>query len=269
MIILDLDIDYFIKKVAFGIPESSHARLSEVEYGSELWQEYDIREFLESKLHLLTSKRIKGRVVTHHNEAIDFWEELIKDGNLTVPFNVVHIDSHADLGLGTNGGAYLSMELLKHPVNERRRMCSRINAQGKSYKEGIGDYLLFAIAYGWIDKLVYCGNPNGECNDYDISILKDFKEKSFHGGIADNIIQLKYNPYSEWPNPYTDEDGEVEEYLKNCIFEPEIPFRIIRNPENIDMKIPFDYAVISQSPNYTPESADSILDIIKEYIEVI
>ena len=31
----------------------------------------------------------------------------------------------------------------------------------------------------------------------------------------------------------------------------------------------FDYAVMAQSPNYTPASADFILDIFREYIEEI
>ena len=39
--------------------------------------------------------------------------------------------------------------------------------------------------------------------------------------------------------------------------------------EDVKFDGKFDYAVMAQSPNYTPASADFILDIFREYIEEI
>lgn len=45
----------------------------------------------------LKKEKIKGRIFRHHHEAFYFWRELILEGYLEVPFDVVHIDAHADL----------------------------------------------------------------------------------------------------------------------------------------------------------------------------
>ena len=44
---------------------------------------------------------------------------------------------------------------------------------------------------------------------------------------------------------------------------------IIPKIEDVKFDGKFDYAVMAQSPNYTPASADFILDIFREYIEEI
>lgn len=36
-----------------------------------------------------------------------------------------------------------------------------VDCFGKAYIDGIGDYLLFALAYRWISKIVCCANPHG------------------------------------------------------------------------------------------------------------
>ena len=52
-------------------------------------------------------RKIKGRIVTGHNEVLFFWQELITKESLETPFEVVHIDSHADLGLGYLSWTYI------------------------------------------------------------------------------------------------------------------------------------------------------------------
>ena len=39
--------------------------------------------------------------------------------------------------------------------------------------------------------------------------------------------------------------------------------------EDVSFRGDFDFAVLAQSPNYTPASADFIMDIFREYIEEI
>ena len=58
-------------------------------------------------------------------------------------------------------------------------------------------------------------------------------------------------------------------YLEGAIKDPEVELLIIPTIEDVKFDGNFDYAVMAQSPNYTPASADFILDIFREYIEEI
>ena len=100
MKVLDIDMDYFMRAVAHFVDESTMERLSESEYEEYVWSESEVRDFFENNLGLSKDRKIRGRIVRGHNEALFFWKDLIAKGKLYTPFEVVHIDSHADLGLG-------------------------------------------------------------------------------------------------------------------------------------------------------------------------
>ena len=116
MRVLDLDMDYFMKYVATFIGESETDRLPEDDYGDYVWTEREVRDFLENNLGLSKGNKIRGRVVAGHNESLFFWRELIEKGELTTPFDVIHVDSHADLGLGYRSWAHILDYLLKLPT---------------------------------------------------------------------------------------------------------------------------------------------------------
>lgn len=116
MRVLDLDMDYFMKSVATFIGESETDRLPEDDYGDYVWTEREVRDFLENNLGLSKGNKIRGRVVAGHNESLFFWRELIEKGELTTPFDVIHVDSHADLGLGYRSWAHILDYLLKLPT---------------------------------------------------------------------------------------------------------------------------------------------------------
>ena len=116
MRVLDLDMDYFMKSVATFIGESETDRLPEDDYGDYVWTEREVRDFLENNLGLSKGNKIRGRVVAGHNESLFFWRELIEKGELTTPFDVIHVDSHADLDLGYRSWAHILDYLLKLPT---------------------------------------------------------------------------------------------------------------------------------------------------------
>ena len=268
MKILDLDMDYFMKSVATFVDESITERLPEADYGDCVWTAKEVRNFLENNLGLSKENKIKGRIVSGHNEALWLWKELIFDEKLTAPFEVVHVDSHADLGLGYNSWTYILNYLLSYPPEERPSHSRYIDCFGKISEEGIGDYLLFAIAYRWISKIVYCGNPYGECNDYLWDTLKDYKENYIRKNPVENTIQLLYNPDMDFPQ-FDDPVSLKQNYIKHSKKEPEVPLLIIPTIEDVKFDGTFDYAVLAQSPNYTPKSADFIINIFREYITEI
>lgn len=265
MKVLDLDMDYFMGAVATFIKESESERLSEDEYGGCIWTEREVRDFLERNLGLSKNNKIRGRVVAGHNESLFFWRKLIEKGELSTPFDVIHVDSHADLGLGYNSWVHILDCLLGYPVEERSRHSEYLDILGHLRREGIGDYLLFAVAYRWISSIVYCGNPHRKCNDFLWDTLKDFKEESIWNDPVQNTIQLLYNPDMPFPKYYDSEDVK-RQYIRNSRKEPEVPFFIIPTIDDVHFDGNFDFAVLAQSPNYTPASADFIMDIFREYI---
>nr|WP_325238569.1 UPF0489 family protein [uncultured Oscillibacter sp.] len=142
---LDLDMDYFMESIA-NTPFSISERLSEEDYGDSVWPECRVRAFLEQNLGLSKSKKIPGRIVVGYNESLFFWEELIAKEMLTEPFEVVHVDSHADLGLGCASSDFLQGAILILPVETRRKV-REYEFNEKIEGISIGDYLLWGIAY--------------------------------------------------------------------------------------------------------------------------
>lgn len=261
MKVLDLDMDYFMEHIASFISFNTSERLDEDGYGDTVWSEERVRDFLENNLGLSKNNKIPGRVVVGHNESLFFWEELLEQGKLADPFEVVHVDSHADLGLGCSSSDFLQSAFLTLPVETRRRIRDDDEGVGIS----IGDYLLWAVAYKMISKITYCANPNGDKNDYVWDTLKDFKEDMIWNKPISNYIQLKYNSQMEWPK-YNDSKEYKKKYMLGAIKDPEVELRIIPTIEDVKFQGDFDYAVIAQSPNYTPASADFILDVFRDYI---
>ena len=156
MKVLDLDMDYFMTSVATSIDDPEQERLPENDYGDCVWTERAVRSFLEENLGLSKNNKIRGRVVIGHNESLFYWRELIEKGDLFTPFDVIHVDSHADLGLGSSSWTHILDYLLYYPVEERPQHPRYFNSSGHLRSEGIGDYLLFAVAYRWISSIVYC-----------------------------------------------------------------------------------------------------------------
>lgn len=266
MKVLDLDMDYFMTEIAHT-PFSCEERLDEEYYGSTVWTEGEVRQFLEQNLGLSKTNKIPGRIVKGHNAALFFWEELINIKRLSDPFDVVHVDSHADLGLGDASWSFLQSSFLTLPTESRRKLrdyefCNEI--KGIS----IGDYLLWAVAYKMISSITYCANPYGDKNDYVLDTLKDFHEEYIWDKPVKNYIQLKYNKTMEMPE-YDSSDAYKKKYLEGALKDPVVELLIIPTIEDVRFEGDFDYAVMAQSPNYTPASADFMMEIFREYIEEI
>ncbi|WP_211748759.1 UPF0489 family protein [Paenibacillus sp. Marseille-Q4541] len=245
MKILDIDLDFFISDIAHFIGDGGE-RLDEGYY--KPWKPEYVRRFLEDKCGLSLDKKVKGRMIKNHDEAFYFWKELISTGKLVVPFDVVHVDAHADLGLGDASWAYILSDLLRYPPEERTNP-KTTGLEGL----GFGNYLAFAIACRWISRLDFVLHPEWD-NDLPYSLLKDFDD-------ASGAIQLKL---------YNRRDIDVDRIRKAVplSIEPEVPFCLIKDID-FSTKESFDYIVLCQSPGYTPQSPDLLLDVIADYIELI
>ncbi|WP_249869149.1 UPF0489 family protein [Oceanobacillus saliphilus] len=239
---LDIDMDFFLNKIAWG-RQASDGRLDEDIYIP--WKEPDFRTFLKDKCNLRKELKIKGRVVKDHVEAFDFWEELIDDGQIEAPFQVTHIDAHTDLQTGYPNTAmlYLLGELLHIPLNRR------LNELNKEQMNS-ANYLAYAIACGFFSNVEMVLHP-----DYENENLPTI----FFSNCDVNSSFLEMKAYDKTQVRY----GTPKETIK---FDNKIPFKIVTDTKHYNAKGQYDYVLFCQSPEYTPQSADFTLEVIKEYI---
>ena len=108
MRVLDIDLDFFLADCCEPAPAGTRPDAA----GHEPWQAEKVRGFLEKNCGLNTKRKIPGRVFETHDGALQFWQELIAAGQLSVPFEVTHIDAHSDLGIGRPGPGFVLNSVL-------------------------------------------------------------------------------------------------------------------------------------------------------------
>jgi len=222
-------------------------RLCSEEY--EPWPEHQVIEFLECQLGLSKRTRITGRVVTHHHQAFYFWKYLIRRGKLTTPFDIVHADAHADLGMGDASWPYIMGELLHGKLPDRAKP-----RRGGKTGIGPGNYLAFAVACRWVRTLTYVQHREGG-NDLPRIHFKNFRENS--GFIELKRCRPGFELDCPWCRDY--EECQVIEV------EPAVPFRKVPDNEYFS-KAAFDLIVLSKSPAFTPATCDPLIEIVREYM---
>ena len=181
---------------------------------------------------------MRGRTVESHDRVLDFWGTLIEFGKLKVPFEVIHIDAHPDMWVGS--GMYLVSGFLH--IDSRRSLAMLKRKQVHS-----GNYLTFAIVYGWIDLLVwvYLGSYSEglpEWNGDDSSDLMQLSERE------DRSSSIRDLPTAE----------------REC----GVPFKILAWRKFKAGK-PFDYIALSRSPSSTPPESDELIPVVEEYMKQI
>ncbi|MFX1325503.1 MAG: hypothetical protein ACFE8N_11130, partial [Promethearchaeota archaeon] len=146
------------------------------------------------------------------------------------------------------GWIYITSELLHKSIEERlypeESMLTGINE---------ANYLAFALACRWINKLTFIIHPNWE-NDL---IEVHFKNYDLESGF----IQLK--KYDK--NELFEKGFETENPLD---LEPEVPVEFIplhcyKNHQS------FTLLTLSKSKAYTPKASDKLIKVIKRYITEI
>lgn len=198
----------------------------------------------------------------HHNELFYLWGEAIEAGRLAAPFEVVHVDAHADLGLGDASYTYLMGELVFEPIETRyeilkmRRPGSRtemLDLANDALTDG--NWLMFVLACGWISNLIYVCNSFAETtndhtpNDLMGVLMKDFDREA-------EYVQVVGTRERFW------EFGRTRPKVIDHR-DPPVPFttNVWREYQAWE---PFDIVCLTRSPQYTPAEADPIFDAIRE-----
>ena len=132
MKVLDIDMDFFLNEKT-----NKFENRADPDYIFP-WKKTDIINFLENNLGLKKSKKIKGRIIQKHNESFYFWREQINDGYLKIPFEIVHVDSHMDLGLGYGSWVKVLDEIISYDIGKREKIIIQLKGE-----DGILSFPLF------------------------------------------------------------------------------------------------------------------------------
>jgi len=231
---LDLDLDFFLNKNAYC--SGCDGRRLGSEY--KPWSVSKVRRFLEDRCGLSPSAPVQGRTVESHGGVLDFWHTLIESGRLRIPFEVIHIDAHPDLWVG--GGLYLTSGFLH--IDSGRGL-----AILKKKPVHSGNYLTFAIVYGWVGSLLW------------IPLLKHLKDlPKWDGDARTALMRLKKKK---------DKSSPIRD-LSMVERERGVPFKILpwykfRTSEA------FDYMVLSRSSDFTPPESDGLITVVEGYMKQI
>ncbi|MGG1639122.1 hypothetical protein [Paenibacillus sp. NRS-1760] len=243
MHILDIDLDFFLNQVAHNTSDE-YGRLDGTIYIP--WTDERVRTFLEVNCGLSKDSLVPGKFVRSHHEAFYFWKELIENGELVPPFSLVNVDAHLDTGGWGyyDGGLYIINELSKIPPGERHKHIKHMDA---------GNYISFVVACNWTDHILFVLHPEGN-GDITSMLAKDLDPQSNYFEIRNYIKHV------------TAETIHSADYIS---VDTEVPFKILDDIDKYREDLPFDFIVLSQSPGFTPETSDTLIPIILEYIELI
>lgn len=279
-VVLDIDLDFFVWPAAYSPPWAARMPSDAVQW---LASESDVRRFLESQCGLSHERRPLARCVRKHDDAFDTWKDWLAGGTLTAPFQVVHVDAHADLGLGDAGYIYLLTELLALPVAERSNPLRGPDGMGE------GNYLAFALANRWISELVYVtpAEPPHLAAEREASMREWSRMMGWNDAVAQ--VMLAEDPdkcpaqdlmgvHFHRCDPrtgrlelkrYATRDDVVEAAgHRDCerrvmAHEPQVPFSVVSAPA---FRVEgFTHLLVAHSPRYTPEAADPLLTVFREY----
>ena len=232
MLFLDLDLDFFLNKNVY------YSGYDGTRPGPEYhpWPVSKVRRFLEERCGLSKDNPLPGRTVATHDGVLEFWCSLINSGRLKIPFDVVHVDAHPDLFVGDV--LYLESEYIHIDIERSRETL-------KQKQVHAGNYMTFALVYGWVNSLLWIPLPARR------------KERS--GWDADaraGSLQLE---------KLTDGENRIRgsPFIQN---ERRISFKTI--PWNRFRTVElFTYVALSKSPDFTPPESDKLISVIEQYMK--
>ncbi len=253
MNILDIDLDFFLDRASATVSTDSNGRLDSELYFP--WNTEKVEKFLTEQCSLNKTKRIPGKLLTHHDEVFYEVRNFIESGKST-KVAIDHVDAHADLGLGDLCYKYIFFNLLRKPVKSRYYHDKDIpNVQ----KMGPGNFLLFMVACRWVSEIRYI-HLEAEADDLNYLFFKNQCTKS-------RVIKLKAYCKNQIPKDFNqNHDMEFIKVTNPCRFEKDVPL-ITQHYKSYYSSIKYDFIFLTQSPTHTPIESDELIPIIMEYIK--
>lgn len=241
---LDIDLDAFLNSVAYY--RNGAERLDPDAF--QPWAEVRLRDFLERQCGLSTANPIPGWFVDEHAGAFDVMRALLSDANR--PLEVVHVDAHADLGMGDPSW----VDLIRHVVLP---LAARREPERGDHALSLGSWLAYALAAEFISDLTYVHPARGGRDLTPIHFL--------NGDIGSRFIEMKAFTRPDLPT-----DGVTLDYWHLVKLVPDVALAPVSftmaTLDEFAAVAPFDCGLLCHSPSYTPATADALIPIVSEYI---
>lgn len=245
MRVLDLDLDFFQEVALHNVQGDRRPTAREV----VPWAAESVSAFLERQCGLSVSCTIPGHRVSTHDEVFDLWKRQIHETEIEAPFDVVHIDAHADLGLGDASWVYITAELVNLDQAGRENP-KRGGRDGLSE----GNYLAFAVACRWLRTLTYvyhAGVPGGAPDDLHPCLFRNH----------DTSVG-----FLELPRYAADSQANVTMDTHPLSYEPAVPLTVVAG-DNFETREAFDSACLSTSPRFTSVATEQLIGVVAEYVD--
>jgi hypothetical protein len=245
--ILDLDLDIFVTPIN---QIHSDRRLSDDEYNVLPLDQ--VHHFLTKCCGLIEQAPTPGKVFEEHDELFGHLKCLIDSGALRPPFELVHVDAHADMGAGQwKPYEYLFTDLMHRQAKDR---AEPVKGSGGLNR---GTVVLFIVACEWLNKIHYVHHADDGkdfCEaflEYDVQLDKLFFQ----------IPRCSQNQFQQWKPPF----NSILDVRETWELGPRIPFLI--SPLRDFCEPGFDFVFLTRSPGFTPRKADVVFDEIRKYIQ--
>lgn len=243
-IVLTVSLDFFVTPLPPWAGPGDK-RLSDDHY--RVWPEADVRRFLETRCRLDRSGPAPGRVVDEHDGPFHVWRDLVRRGDLEVPFDLVQVDAHTNLGSHDTGWVYVLGTLMHLPVERRAEALNtrRITPE---------NYLLFAAACGWLRSITLVTHPQWEPDALDIL----FRE----GNPATAQLELRAYDRNQLHMAFEMEGMALPPPLHA---DPAVPIWTVDGREYVEERA-FDRVVVTRSTSHTPSVADGLRRLPEDYV---
>ncbi len=240
--VLSIDVDYFVEpKVTW--PEPGSRPDDKDHHVRDL---NDVGQFLRTRCLVSPELPTVGVAACDHDDAFTALQQWMAAGNLKAPFRLVHVDAHADLGLGDAGYVVIVEDLLLRPPADRATKLRSI---------GLGNWLAYAIANRWISEVIFLREPDP---GLDCELLAHY----FCASPDWSILQMR--PMNE--NQYLRiNHHNRDEFATLPTTEPAV--RWFQTGEaGFALDRPPDLIFTCQSPEYSPPKADAVFDLVRTFI---
>jgi hypothetical protein len=260
MLVLHIDIDFFVDPIVYYRTDAG-PRPSGREFRAEKWE--SVRTFLEKQCLLSPKKKLPGAAVIHNDEVFGELEKVIANGSLSTPFEMIHVDAHADLGVGEYDRSFerISTDILHLPVEKRApAIRSGFGALG------FGNWLAFCLACRWIDRLTVVRHPEAK-DDLQPGYFVEYLQPKWQSRPEVRDLNIRMQPLSrsEFESGAFRLTGRWGKKLAQPVEPPLIPTTVVERAA-FQLDRPPDFLFLCLSPGYSPPSIDKIFERLKKYL---
>lgn len=260
MLVLHIDLDFFVDPIVYYRTDSG-PRPEDQEFRTEKLA--SVKKFLAEQCLLPARSKLPGAAVIHNDEVFGELEKVISSGKLTTPFEMIHIDAHADLGVGEHDRSFerISTDILHRPVSERPAA-----VRDGFGALGFGNWLAYSLACRWIDKMTVVRHPAAK-DDLHPGYFVEYLQPKWMQRPAVRELNLRMQPLlrSEWESGAWKLTGRWGKKLSKPVEAPLIPTTVVeRDQFQLDRRP--DFLFLCLSPGYSPPAVDKLFAGLKKYL---